>query len=88
MNNWLGLRIGNEGSLFLEINKTENKVGTGEEKWCILTLEIKNSHVNLSTGGEIITDYEIKKIVDNLKKIWEINRNEDLFKTEIDEFYL
>ena len=27
-------------------------------------------------------------IINNLQKIFEINRNDDLFKTEIDEFYL
>lgn len=69
MNNWLGLRTSNEGNIILEINKTNNNVGGGEEKWCILSIELKNKHVNFSLAGEIITDYEIKEISNNLKKV-------------------
>jgi len=69
MNTWLGLRVGNGGNLYLEINKTTKIVGIGEEKWCTLLLELKNKHINLSISGEIITDYEIKEINNNLKNI-------------------
>lgn len=69
INKWLGLRTGGEGNLILEINKTDKIVGAGEEKWCTISLEIKNKHIDLSIAGEIITDYEIKEITNNLKKL-------------------
>ena len=69
MNKWLGLRTGDEGNLILEINKTDKFAGAGEEKWCTISLELKNKHMDLSIAGEIITDYEIKEIASNLKKL-------------------
>ena len=69
MNKWLVLRVGDEGNLFLEISKTNRFTGTTDEKWCTLSLEIKNPHMDLTIAGEIITDYEIKEIVSNLRKV-------------------
>ena len=87
MNNWLGLRVGNEGNLILEIKKTNSYVGNGEEKWCILSLEIKNSNINLSITGEIITDYEIKEIANNLKKVLENQINQTIVFDTLEPYF-
>ena len=42
----------------------------------------------ISLADIIKLDIDHNLIIENLKKIFEINRNDDLFKTEIDEFYL
>lgn len=49
----------------------------------------KNKITGILTLADIIKLNEYQDlIIKNLKKIFEINRNDDLFKTEIDEFYL
>lgn len=42
----------------------------------------------LSLSDLINTDLDNEMITNNLKKIWEIFRNTDKYKTEVDEFYL
>lgn len=86
IDNWLGLIVGNGRNLILEIKKTNNYVGTTEEKWCAFSLELISSSVNFSIGGELITDYEIKEIADNLKKVLE-NQIEETVVFETLESY-
>lgn len=61
----------------------------GDEKVRRLII-VKNNKITgiLSLSDIINSDIDKNLIIDNLKKILEINRNDDLFKTEIDEFYL
>lgn len=61
----------------------------GDEKIRRLII-VKNDKITgiLSLSDIINSDINKDLIIDNLKKILEINRNDDLFKTEIDEFYL
>lgn len=61
----------------------------GDEKVRRLII-VKNNKITgiLSISDIINSDIDKNLIIDNLKKILEINRNDDLFKTEIDEFYL
>ncbi len=42
----------------------------------------------LSFADIINSNLENELLIENFRKIFEINRNDDLFKTEIDEFYL
>lgn len=42
----------------------------------------------LSLSDIINTNINNELLIDNLKRIWEINRNTDFYETEIDEFYL
>ena len=35
-------------------------VGTNEEKWCTISLELISPNINFKINGELITDYEIK----------------------------
>ena len=87
MNKCLGLRIGSEGNLFLEINKTNNIVGTSTEKWCLLLLQIKNPYINLSIEGEIITDYELNKILNNLEKILDNKIDETIVFDTLEPYF-
>ena len=87
MNKLLGLRIGGQGELFLDIKPTDNFVGSTEDKWCNISLEIKNKHLELSTGGEILSTYEIKEVIDGLEKIL-TDKIKDTFVLETTEPYL
>lgn len=61
----------------------------GEKKVRRLIITNNNKISGILSLADIITikDYQ-DLIINNLQKIFEINRNDDLFKTEIDEFYL
>ena len=87
MNNFLGLIVGDGRNLILEINKTDKFVGTNEEKWCTISLELISENLNFSIGGEIITDYEIKEIANNIKKVLE-NQISETIVFETLESYL
>lgn len=70
-----------------EIKNAIELMGNHKIKRLIVTDE--NKIVGIISLSDIINyNLDEKIIIENLKKIWEINRNEDLFKTEIDEFYL
>ena len=70
-----------------EIKSAIELMGNHKIKRLIVTDE--NKIVGIISLSDIINyNLDEKIIIENLKKIWEINRNEDLFKTEIDEFYL
>ncbi len=61
----------------------------GEKKVRRLIVTHDNKMTGILSLADIIKSNECKDlIIDNLQKIFEINRNDDLFKTEIDEFYL
>lgn len=47
-----------------------------------------NKISGILTLSDILGKYDNKIILDTFKQIFEINRNDDLFSTEIDEFYL
>ena len=87
MNNWIGLIVGNNGNLILEINKTNNYVGTNEEKWCTISLELISPNINFKINGELITDYEIKEIANNLKKILENQINETIVFETLESYF-
>ena len=87
MNNWIGLIVGNGGNLILEINKTNNYVGTNEEKWCTILLELISPNINFKINGELITDYEIKEITNNLKKILENQINETIVFETLESYF-
>lgn len=77
----------------ITINKNEEIMNAielmGNHKIKRLIVTDENKIVGIISLSDIINcNIEEKVIIDNLKRIWEINRNEDLFKTEIDEFYL
>lgn len=49
----------------------------------------ENKIVGILSLSDIINhNQQAVNIINILKQIWKINRNDDLFKTEIDEFYL
>ena len=48
MDNFFGMRLGENNELFINISKTESIVGSQDEVWCNISLEIKNVYVNLS----------------------------------------
>jgi len=87
MNNFLGLIVGDGRNLILEINKTNNYVGTKEEKWCTISLELISSNLNFSIGGELITDYEIKEIANNLNKVLENQINETIVFETFESYF-
>jgi len=87
MNNFLGLIVGDGRNLILEINKTNNYVGTKEEKWCTISLELISSNLNFSIGGELITDYEIKEIANNLNKVLENQINETIVFETLESYF-
>ena len=78
MKDYLGL-IYDGKNLILEINKTNNYVGTTEEKWCTISLELISQNINFKIGGELITDYEIKEITNNLKNVLENKIKKPIF---------
>lgn len=88
MDNWLGLIIGNSRNLILEINKTNNYTGTTEEKWCIISLEIISEDIKLSIAGELITDYEIKEITNNLKKVLDNQIKETIVFETLEPYFI
>lgn len=47
-----------------------------------------NKISGILTLSDILGKYDNKILLDTFKQIFEINRNDDLFSTEIDEFYL
>ncbi len=47
-----------------------------------------NKISGILTLSDILGKYDNEIILDTFKQIFEINRNDDLFSTEIDEFYL
>lgn len=87
MNNFLGLIVSDGRNLILEINKTDNYVGINEEKWCTISLELISSNVNFKTGGELITDYEIKEIANNLNKVLENQINETIVFETLESYF-
>jgi len=87
MNNFLGLIVGDGRNLILEINKTNNYVGTKEEKWCTISLELISSNLNFSIGGELITDYEIKEIANNLNKVLGNQINETIVFETLESYF-
>ena len=87
MNNFLGLIVSDGWNLILEINKTNNYVGIKEEKWCTISLELISSNLNFSTGGELITDYEIKEIANNIKKVLENQINETIVFETLESYF-
>ena len=87
MNNWLGLIVGDGRNLIIEINKTNNYVGIKEEKWCTISLELISSNINFKVGGELITDYEIKEIANNLKKVLENQINETIVFETLESYF-
>lgn len=77
----------------ISINKNkslENALNLmGEKKVKRLIVTSDNKIVGIISFSDIINNYNDDKLLLNIiKKIWSINRNDDLFKTEIDEFYL
>ena len=61
----------------------------GEKKIRRLIVTKDNKISGILSLADIISINNYKDLInDNLQKIFEINRNDDLFKTEIDEFYL
>lgn len=61
----------------------------GEKKVRRLIITDNNKLTGILALSDIInSNIDKNLIIENLKKILEINRNDDLFKTEIDEFYL
>lgn len=61
----------------------------GEKKVRRLIVTNNNKISGILSLADILSMNDYKDlIIDNLQKIFEINRNDDLFKTEIDEFYL
>ena len=61
----------------------------GDKKVRRLIITKENKITGILALSDIINlDIDKNIIINNLKKIFEINRNDDLFKTEIDEFYL
>ena len=87
MDNLLGLIVGDGRNFILEINKTNNYVGTNEEKWCTISLELISSNLNYKIGGELITDYEIKEIANNLKKVLENQMNEAIVFETLESYF-
>lgn len=75
----------------IEQNKTVEEaidlMGNKKIRRLIVTNNNKITGV-ISLADIIKLDIDHNLIIENLKKIFEINRNDDLFKTEIDEFYL
>ena len=47
-----------------------------------------NKISGILTLSDILGKYDNEILLDTFKQIFEINRNDDLFSTEIDEFYL
>lgn len=47
-----------------------------------------NKISGILTLSDILGNYDNEILLDTFKQIFEINRNDDLFSTEIDEFYL
>ena len=86
MNDYLGL-IYDGRNLILEINKTNNYVGTTEEKWCTISLELISPNINFKIGGELITDYEIKEITNNLKKVLENKIKKPIFFKTLEPYF-
>ena len=61
----------------------------GEKKVKRLLVTYQKKLVGIVSLSDLIhTEMDDKKIVDNLKKIWEIYKNIDTYDTEIDAFYL
>lgn len=61
----------------------------GEKRVRRLIVTKQNKITGILSLSDIInSNLENDLIIENFKKIFEINRNDDLFKTEIDEFYL
>ena len=87
MDNCLGLIVSDGRNLILEIKKTNNYVGTTEEKWCTISLELISSNLNFKIGGELITDYEIKEITNNLKKVLENQNNETIVFETLESYF-
>ena len=87
MNNFLGLIVSDGRNLILEINKTDNYVGINEERWCTISLELISLNVNFKTGGELITDYEIKEIANNLNKVLENQINETIVFETFESYF-
>ena len=75
----------------IEQNKTVEEaidlMGNKKIRRLIVTNNNKITGI-ISLADIIKLDIDHNLIIENLKKIFEINRNDDLFKTEIDEFYL
>lgn len=70
-----------------KIEEAIKLMGDKKVRRIIVTKDNKMSGI-LSLADIInIKEYQ-DLIINNLQKIFEINRNDDLFKTEIDEFYL
>ena len=75
----------------IEQNKTvEEAIDLMGNKKVRRLIVIDNNKITgiISLADIIKLNIDQNLIVENLKKIFEINRNDDLFKTEIDEFYL
>ncbi len=53
-----------------------------------LIVNDNNKISGILTLSDILGKYDNEIILDTFKQIFEINRNDDLFSTEIDEFYL
>lgn len=61
----------------------------GKQKIKRLLVTDNGKFVGILSLSDIINiDLDSKLIINNLKKIWEISRNVDEYKTEIDAFYL
>ncbi len=61
----------------------------GEKKVRRIIVTDSNKISGILSLADILSISNYKDLInDNLQKIFEINRNDDLFKTEIDEFYL
>jgi len=76
MKKWLGLRVNGVGDLYLEISAT-NLNGEITADFYNILLEIKSQNLSLTTkDGKLITVYELKEIVENLKKVLD-NKIED-----------
>lgn len=70
--------------------KIENAIKLMGEKKVRRLIITKNNKMSgiLSLADIISANNDKDLIIDALQRIFEINRNDDLFKTEIDEFYL
>lgn len=70
--------------------KIENAIELMGEKKVRRLIITKNNKMSgiLSLADIISANNDKDLIIDALQRIFEINRNDDLFKTEIDEFYL
>lgn len=69
------------------INECLNLMKKNKLKRLIVTT--KNKIVGIISISDILNIYdEQDKIIDTIKSIWTIQKTNDLYKTEIDEFYL